>query len=152
MADELFPIFDVPEVDVEEEEEEYDVEYKRSIRWDPELGDFVRDSSNRLVESDGYEAYVIWCYKMLQTERDSHLAYIEEFSGSDLGVEMEAVAQEDDHETVESMIERTMTEALEVNPRTDYVGNFSFSWEGDNVHCQFEVKGIHWDETIQIKF
>lgn len=152
MADELFPIFDVPEVDAEEEEEEYDVEYKGSIRWDPELGDFVRDSSNRLVESDGYEAYVIWCYKMLQTERDSHLAYIEEFSGSDLGVEMEAVAQEDDHKTVESMIERTMTEALEVNPRTDYVGNFSFSWEGDNVHCQFEVKGIHWDETIQIKF
>ena len=152
MADELFPIFDVPEVDAEEEEEEYDVEYKRSIRWDPELGDFVRDSSNRLVESDRYEAYVIWCYKMLQTERDSHLAYIEEFSGSDLGVEMEAVAQEDDHKTVESMIERTMTEALEVNPRTDYVGNFSFSWEGDNVHCQFEVKGIHWDETIQIKF
>lgn len=152
MADELFPIFDVPEVDAEEEEEEYDVEYKRSIRWDPELGDFVRDSSNRLVESDGYEAYVIWCYKMLQTERDSHLAYIEEFSGLDLGVEMEAVAQEDDHKTVESMIERTMTEALEVNPRTDYVGNFSFSWEGDNVHCQFEVKGIHWDETIQIKF
>lgn len=152
MADELFPIFDVPEMDAEEEEEEYDVEYKRSIRWNPELGDFVRDSSNRLAESDGYEAYVIWCYKMLQTERDSHLAYIEKFSGSDLGVEMEAVSQEDDHETVESMIERTITEALEVNPRTEYVGNFIFSWEGDDLHCQFEVKGIHWDETIQIKF
>lgn len=152
MADELFPIFDVPEMDAEEEEEEYDVEYKRSIRWNPELGDFVRDSSNRLAESDGYEAYVIWCYKMLQTERDSHLAYIEKFSGSDLGVEMEAVAQEDDHETVESMIERTITEALEVNPRTEYVGSFIFSWEGDDLHCQFEVKGIHWDETIQIKF
>ncbi|MCI8962964.1 MAG: DUF2634 domain-containing protein [Eubacterium sp.] len=152
MADELFPIFDVPEMDAEEEEEEYDVEYKRSIRWNPELGDFVRDSSNRLAESDGYEAYVIWCYKMLQTERDSHLAYIEKFSGSDLGVEMEAVSQEDDHETVESMIERTITEALEVNPRTEYVGSFIFSWEGDDLHCQFEVKGIHWDETIQIKF
>lgn len=152
MEDELFPTFDVPDVDEEEEEEEYDVEYKRSIRWDPELGDFVRDSSNRLVESDGYEAYVTWCYKMLQTERDSHLAYIEEFSGSDLGVEMEEIAQEDDHETVESMIERTITEALEVNPRTEYVGNFSFSWEGDDVHCQFEVKGISWDETIQFKF
>lgn len=152
MEDELFPTFDVPDVDEEEDEEEYDVEYKRSIRWDPKLGDFVRDSSNRLVESDGYESYMIWCYKMLQTERSSHLAYIEEFSGSDLGVEMEEIAQEDDHETVESMIERTITEALEVNPRTEYVGNFSFSWEGDDVHGQFEVKGISWDETIQIKF
>lgn len=48
MDDELFPIFDVP--DVEQEEEEYDTEYKRSIRWDPELGDFARDSSGRLIE------------------------------------------------------------------------------------------------------
>lgn len=150
MADELFPTFDVPEVD--EEEEEYDVEYKRSIRWDPELGDFVRDSSNRLVECDGYEAYMTWCYKMVQTQRDSHLAYTEEFSGSDLGVEMEETSHEDDRETVESMIERTMTEALEINPRTEYVGNFVFSWEGDDVHCEFIVKGIDWEDAIQIKF
>ncbi|MCM1245488.1 MAG: DUF2634 domain-containing protein [Roseburia sp.] len=150
MADELFPTFDVPEV--EEEDEEYDVEYKRSIRWDPELGDFVRDSSNRLVACDGYEAYMTWCYKMVQTQRDSHLAYTEEFSGSDLGVEMEEISQEDDHETVESMIERTMTEALEANPRTESVGNFVFSWEGDDVHCEFIVKGIDWDDAIQIKF
>lgn len=150
MADELFPLFDVPEVD--EEDEEYDTEYKRSIRWDPELGDFSRDSSNRLVECDGYEAYMIWCYKAIQTERDSHLAYIEDVSGLDLGVEMEEISQEDDKETAESMIERTMTEALEVNPRTESVGNFVFSWDGDDVHCQFEVKGIDWDETIKIKF
>lgn len=150
MTDELFPMFDVPDVD--EEEEEYDTEYKRSIRWDPELGDFSRDSSNRLVECDGYEAYMIWCYKTIQTERDSHLAYIEEVSGSDLGVEMEEVSQEEDNETAESMIERTITEALEVNPRTEYVGNFLFSWDGDGVHCQFDVKGIDWDEIIKIKF
>ena len=150
MADELFPTFDVPDVD--EEEEEYDAEYKRSIRWDPELGDFVRDSSNRLVECDGYEAYMIWCYKMVQTQRESHLAYTEVISGSDLGVEMEEISQEDDHDTVESMIERTMTEALEINPRTEYVGDFIFSWDGDDVHCRFVVKGIDWDEAIEIKF
>lgn len=150
MADELFPTFDVPELD--EEAEEYDTSYKRSIRWDPELGDFTRDSSNRLVECDGYEAYMTWCYKMVQTQRDSHLAYIEEISGSDLGVEMEEISQEDDHETVESMIERTMTEALETNPRTESVDNFVFSWDGDKVHCEFIVKGADWDEAIQIKF
>jgi len=150
MADELFPTFDVPEVD--EEEDEYDVEYKRSIRWDPEIGDFARDSSNRLVECDGYEAYMTWCYKMVQTQRESHLAYTEEISGADLGVEMDEISQEDDHDTVESMIERTMTEALEVNPRTESVSDFVFSWEGDIVHCAFMVKGVDWDEAIQIKF
>ena len=77
---------------------------------------------------------MIWCYKMVQTERDSHLAYLEAVSGSDLGVEMEAVSQESDHKTVESMIERTMTEALEVNPRTESVGKFVFSWEGTAVN------------------
>lgn len=150
MADELFPTFDVPEMD--EEEEEYDIEYKRSIRWDPELGDFVRDNSNRLVECDGYEAYMAWCYKMVLTERASHLAYMEEISGADIGVEMEKVSQEDEHSTVESMIERTMTEALEINPRTEYVGNFEFSWDGDEVHCKFIVKGVDCDEAIQINF
>lgn len=150
MDDELFPIFDVP--DVEQEEEEYDTEYKRSIRWDPELGDFARDSSGRLIECDGREAYMTWCYKTLQTERDSHLAYIAEISGADLGVEMEEISQETDRETVESMLERTITEALEVNPRTEYVGGFAFTWDGDDVHCQFEVKGTDWDDMIQIKF
>ena len=95
---------------------------------------------------------MIWCYKMVQTERDSHLAYLEDVSGADLGVEMEAVAQESDHKTVESMIERTMTEALELNPRTEAVGNFKFSWDGDAVHCQFEVLGIGMDDAIQISF
>ena len=80
------------------------------------------------------------CYKAIQTERDSCLAY------------MEGIPQEEDHETAESILERTITEALEVNPRTESVGNFVFTWDGDDVHCQFEVKGINWDETIQIKF
>lgn len=150
MAEELFPTFDVPEED--EDREEYETEYKRSIRWDPELGDFARDSSNRLVECDGYEAYMTWCYKMVQTQRESHLAYIEEMSGSDLGVDMEEISQEDDHDTVESMIERTMTEALEMNPRTEHVGDFVFSWDGDDVHCNFIVKGTDWDDAVRITF
>lgn len=149
MEDGLFPVFDDQEA---EEEEEYDTDYKRSVRWNPKTGDFSRDRSNRLIQCDGQEAYMIWCYKMVQTERDSHLAYLEDVSGVDLGVEMEVVAQESDHKTVESMIERTMTEALELNPRTESVGNFSFSWDGDNVHGQFEVLGIGMDDAIQISF
>ena len=49
MTEELYPVFDVPEVS-DEDEEEYDTEYKRSMKWDPAKGDFVRDSTNRVME------------------------------------------------------------------------------------------------------
>ena len=116
------------------------------------LGILPGDSSGRLVQCGGQEAYLLWCYKTIQTERDSCLAYLEEISGADLGVEMEGIPQEEDHETAESMLERTITEALEVNPRTESVGNFVFTWDGDDVHCQFEVQGVNWDQAITIKF
>ena len=139
------------EVPTEEDgEEEYDTEYKRSMKWDQETGDFVRDSTGRIAEADGYEAFAVWCYKMVQTERDSHMAYMETVAGSDLGVETEEIAEEDDHETAESMLQRTYTEALLLNPRTESVSGFEFTWEGDTVYCTFQVKGTNWDETVQI--
>ncbi len=147
MADRLFPAFDVPDI---EEDEEYDSEYKKSVKWNPESGDFVRDGSNNMVECDGMEAYMIWCYKMVQTERYCHMAYLEGTAGTELGVEIEEALQESDHKVTESMITRTITDALMVNPRTEYVRNFTYSWEGDELHFTFEVKGIDWDETIQI--
>jgi len=152
MDEGIFQSFDEAEDEYTQEAEEYDMDYKPSVRWDTALGDFARDSSGRLVQCDGREAYLLWCYKAVQTERDSCLAYMEEISGADLGVEMEGIPQEEDHETAESILERTITEALEVNPRTESVGNFVFTWDGDDVHCQFEVQGVNWDETITIKF
>ena len=56
----------------------------------------------------------------------------------------------DDEKTVESMVQRTITDALMVNPRTEDVRDFSFTWNGDSMHCSFKVKGIDWDETITI--
>ncbi len=128
----------------------YDTEYKRSMEWDPGTGDFVRDSAGRIAEADGYGAFAIWCYKTVQTERGSHMAYIEEVSGYDIGVETEGIEEEDDHETVESMLQRTYTEALMANPRTESVSGFVFTWEGSTVSCTFQVKGTGWDETVQI--
>jgi len=148
MDNELFPVIDVP--DIAEEEEEYDTEYKRSVRWDPDTGDFVRDGSNNMVECDGKESYMIWCYKMVQTERYCHMSYMEEVTGVDLGVEMEEALGESDHKITESMITRTVTEALMVNPRTEYVRNFVYAWEGDELHFTFEVKGIDFDKDITI--
>lgn len=136
MAEELYPVFDVPEL-LEDEEEEYDTEYKRSMKWDPATGDFVRDSTNRVVECSGQEAYMVWCYKIALTERYSCLAYPDE-----IGTEMEDAVYDDDPDTVESMMQRTITEALITNPRTESVDNFAFTWDGDTVHCTFDVSGV----------
>lgn len=142
MAEELYPVFNVPETS--DEDEEYDTEYKRSMKWNPETGDFVRDSTNRIVECDGREAYMIWCYKVAMTERYTCLSYPDE-----IGTELEDAVYDDDEKTVESMMKRTITEAIEANPRTETVDNFIFKWNGDAVSCTFDVTGID-SYTFQI--
>ena len=143
MSQPLFPVVQVPEFTPQNTR--YDMEYRRSAKWDPVTNDFVRDGANRVVECDGKEAYAIWCFKIAQTERYRCLAY----PGS-IGVEMERALDNDDIETVESMVQRTITEALMVNPRTEDVLDFEFSWEGDSIHCKFKVKGVDCDKEITI--
>lgn len=135
----LFPVFDIPEV--EEDEEEYDTEFKPSIAWDVGKGDFVVDTKHHIVKSDGYEAYKVWCMKMVQTERLSCLAYDE-----DDGVEIEDALKESDENAVELEVERTIQEALMVNPRTESVENFVFEWKPDTLSVSFDVIPIQWEE------
>lgn len=143
MSEPLFPVVEVPEF--VSENSQYDTEYRRSVKWDVEKGDFVRDGANRMVECDGREAFAIWCFKVAQTERYQCLAY-----PNSIGTEMERALDNDDEKTVESMTQRTITDVLKVNPRTEDVFNFVFEWEGDTMHCTFQVKGIDWDEVINI--
>ena len=117
-----------------EESSEYDTQYKRTMKWNPEKGDFVRNAANQVVECTGEEGYMIWCMKVSMTERYSCLAY-----SNDIGVEME-----------ESMVERTFRDALLVNPRTEWVRDFEFEWNGDSMNCSFKVKGKEWDKVFQI--
>lgn len=143
MAKSLFPVFEVPEFI--EDISRYDTQYKRSVKWSPAKGDFVRDGAYRMVECDGKEAYAIWCYKIAQTERYCCMAYPDS-----IGTEMEKATSDGDAQIVKSMVQRTITEALMVNPRTEWVRNFVFDWNGDSMTCTFEVKGIEWDEIIHI--
>lgn len=143
MANPLLPIVPVPEFI--EERFQYDTKYKRTVKWDVEKGDFVRDGANRIIECSGEEGFMIWCFKMAQTERYACLAY-----ASEIGVEMEAALAADNQKVVESMAERTLTDALKVNPRTEYVTDFEFTWNKDEMHCTFLVKGIEWEKLFQI--
>lgn len=148
MAEQLFPVFDVPGTDAGDDT--FDMEYRRSVKWDPQAGDFVCDRAGNMVACDGREAFMIWCYKMVQTERYDHMAYTPQVCGCDLGSELEEARKESDHDITQSMVRRTITEALMVNPRTEYVRNFTFLWEGDSLHVSFDVKGTGWDETFRI--
>ena len=112
----LLPTVDVPDFVDEEEDEEYDVDYKPSPMWDLEKGDFVRTAANNVPMNDGYEAYKIWCVKTVSTERYSCLGY-----SDDHGTETEDITRESDKSTVELSLERTIQEALMVNPRTSSV-------------------------------
>lgn len=143
MAEALFPVVQLPELTTAGQM--YDRTYKRSVKWDREKGDFVRDGANRMVECDGREAFATGCYKASMTERYRCLAY-----PNAIGAEMERAMAEDDEKTVESMVQRTITEALMANPRTEYVRDFDFAWEGDRMSCTFTVKGLDWDEPFMI--
>ncbi len=134
----LFPVVEVPEFI--DSSTNYDRKYRASVAWDIETGDFVRDGRNRMVLCDGLEAYRIWCYKVALTERFYSSAY-----SGDIGVEMEDAVKQQTNDAVESAIERTITEAIMANPRTESVGDFSFVWDGDVVICKFFVKGVDWE-------
>lgn len=138
MAENLFPVFDVPSIEVNETQSQ---EYKKSIYWDYELGDFVRDKSHKNIASTRKEAYIQWCIKMVATERFTCLAY-----DTDRGTEMNNALSNGDREAAESAIERTITEALMINPRTEYIREFEFEWSGDELKISFVVKGKEYDE------
>lgn len=143
MADDLFPVVDVPAY--EEENEEYDITYKPSVMWDLEKGDFVLDSTGAMSLSEGLEAYKVWCVKAVATERFSCLSYAD-----DIGSEMEDAMREEDDNAVELAIERTIEEALMTNPRTESVGDFEFQWEPSAVYVRFVVQAVYW-ESFELK-
>lgn len=135
----LFPVFEVPPV--VEKQAEQKQKYYGSVYFDFQTGDFKQDGAARLVASNGREAYRQWCIKAAVTERGTYLAY-----GSNYGAEiLEAMAQPD-RSAVESALERTISEAIMENPKTEYVRGFLFSWEGNGLHCQFIVKGQDIEE------
>lgn len=136
----LFPVFDVPELETPAQNQNRT--YKPSVFFDFEAGDFRRDGAYRMTVATGKEAFIQWCRKVVMTERDAFLAY-----STDIGIEGEAALAEGDRAAVESALEKTITEALMVNTHTEYVRDFEFSWQGDDLRMIFTVKGKEWEET-----
>lgn len=139
MAETLFPVVEI--ASLSKPQKDNDVRYKRSAAWDFEKGDFARDGAGKVEESTGRDAYMTWCMKTSLTERFAKLAY-----PNSIGGEIEEAKQEKSRAAVELALERTLTEAISVNPRTEYVRDFEFEWYGDEVKTRFKVKGLNIEE------
>lgn len=146
MADQLYPVFDLPEI---QDDQEYDERYRPSVYFDFAKGDFSRDGANRMIRSDGREAYMQWCQKVIATEREEFLAYSE-----DIGTEFEEMEDFSDRSSRECEIERTITEALMIHPATEYVREFVFDYSSGAANVSFTIKGYPWteEETVSTTF
>ncbi len=140
MAEELFPVFDFPDIEDAEDEQEQEL-YKPSVYFDFEAGDFARDGANRLILADGRDAFIQWCIKAVQSEREELLAY-----GEDYGTEFEELSEISDRDQRENWIEETIADCLMENPACESVSDFEFRYEGDQFWVSFLVKGYDWNE------
>jgi len=120
----LYPVFEVPEL-VEQQQTEPAPKYGKSWLFDFKKGDFVLDGAGRVVEADGHTAWVQWCIKTILTQRFAYVIY-----SSDYGTELEEAQKQPDRKAVEIELERAITEALLVDPRTEMVKDFVLSGKG----------------------
>jgi len=142
----LYPTFDMPEL-VEQQQTEPAPKYGKSWFFDFEKGDFVIDGTGRVVQTDGHTAWAHWCVKAVLTERFAYLVY-----GPGYGCEIEQARRQPSRQAVEAELERVITEALLVDPRTESVKDFGFDWLGDNLCVAFTVTPtIGTSERLEVK-
>ena len=138
MAQKLYPVFDFPDIDETETEQEEET-FKAGPLFDFNLGDFALDGQNRVVYVDGKDLFMLWVVKTLQTQVGAYRSYY------NYGIDQEEAMDQPDREAVESALERTIIEALKQNPQTEEVDNFFFSWKGSTLYATFMVTPKNWE-------
>lgn len=146
MADEVFPGFDTSDIEMTEEEA---INYElRAPAYDYERERLNINPIGQAIEGDAIEAYRFWVIKCLLTERHKYLAYSDDF-----GVEIEEIIRTNYPRGIaESEMQRTVTEALEVDERTLSVDNFEFEWSGDALYVDFLVESIYGSDFYRYEF
>ena len=137
MAKDLYPVFDIPDLDESEQEETEAL--KAGPLFDYEIGDFVLDGQNRVVYVDGRDNYMLWCLKALRTQLGACGAY------EGFGIDFDGAQDQATREAVQSAMERTITEALMENEATDSVHDFVFDWDGSELYIMFAIEPKEWE-------
>ena len=146
MGGTLFPLgfaeSDENPIDLQNDEE---VVFKRSYKFDFKKGDFVTTNTGVVVGTEGTESWRQWCEKAMMTDRYKHRIYSRLY-----GQEIEDLIPLGlSREANELEIARITEETLMLDPRTASVSDFSFSWAGDECYYSFIVSNIY-DETETI--
>ena len=139
----LFPVFDVPSVLVENTTEQK--KYRPAPLFDHESGDFILNGARQTVYGNGYDAWVLWCTKTILTQRWAHDGY-----SSNAGIEAEEAFKEPDRKAQESAFVRTISEALLADPmgRTQQVRDFKFNWLADSLNMSCMVLGADGNSAV----
>ena len=136
MAQNLFPVFDVPS---ELAENTQILErYRPAPLFDIERGEFIVDGARQPPYGSGYDAWVLWCTKSILTQRWAYYGY-----SDNAGIEADESFKEPDRRAQESSFMRTISEALLADPmgRTQQVRNFKFDWLADSLYITCDVVG-----------
>lgn len=148
MADLLFPesINDSWGGGEETENTSTAVFFGRSWRFDFEQGEFVLTPTRKIATCASRDAWVVWCQKAIRTPRYRHLIYSRSY-GQELD---ELIGRGYSRAVGESEIQRMVSEALLVDPRTAGVSDFKFSWQ--EAACSFtcQVTNVH-DEVLRLE-
>ena len=110
-------------------------------KFDWLTGDFILDGAGRMCLADPKESFESWILKICQTERGTRLAYSDV-----IGVEIESALKLTSPEAAKSAIIRTLTEAIMVHPAVEYVKNFKFTGDADELRITFSVKAKNFPE------
>jgi hypothetical protein len=106
--------------------------YGQSFLFDFDQGEFVGDGRGGILKAGAETAWATWCVKAVLTERGAFAAY-----DPDFGLDLSRVRLADTRAEREAELQRAITEAIEFDPRTASVENFTFVWEGDEVRADF---------------
>lgn len=139
----LFPVFDVPGILVDDEKPK--AEYKPAPLWDFDSGDFILNGAGQPIYGTGYDAWVLWCNKTIYTQRYALEAY-----STNAGIEADEAFKQPDRAARENYFERTITEALLADPmgRTVQVKDFAFEWETDSLTITCTVIGREGNTAV----
>lgn len=136
MAQNLFPVFDVPSILADDTQ--LKKKYRPAPLFDFERGEFIMNGARQPMYGSGYDAWVLWCTKTILTQRWAYYGY-----SDNIGIEADEAYKEPDRKAQESAFERTITEALLADPmgRTRLVRDFQFKWYGDSLNISCVVFG-----------
>lgn len=126
----LIPV--LPEFNLVIEQEE--TTFPQDWLFDFDKGEFVISSSGSVVLADGYTSWKNWCIKQIFITRFACLGY-----SWDIGIDEAYINSLNADEAQRTAIERSITEALMMHPKTKQVTSIAFETVGDAVYITFDV-------------